>query len=218
MARADLQRLGTMSRAEKMMSGVFALVLVLWLTQARHHIDYAAVALLGVAVLLMSKVLVWDDLLAERKAWDVFLWYGGLLQLAKLLSEGGVTKWFAGYSAGFIAGWHWWAALVLLSLVYFYAHYGFASITAHATAMYVPFLAVCLAAGAPPVLTVLLLAYLSNLSASLTHYGTTSGPIYFGAGYVAQGEWWKIGLLVSVLNLLIWGSVGPLWWKLLGWW
>ena len=34
-------------------------------------------------------------------------------------------------------------------LIYFYAHYGFASITAHILAMYPAFLAVLLAKGAP---------------------------------------------------------------------
>ena len=86
-ARTDLARLGAMTREEKLMSGVFAFVLILWLTQSLHHIDYSAVALLGVAVLLMTNVLSWEDMLAERNAWDVFVWYGGLLQLAKMISE-----------------------------------------------------------------------------------------------------------------------------------
>ena len=103
-------------------------------------------------------------------------------------------------------------------LVYFYAHYAFASITAHATAMYLPFLAVILAAGAPPFAAALLLAYCSNLMAGLTHYGTTPGPIYFGAGYVRQQTWWWLGFVASVPNIVIWATVGFLWWKLLGWW
>jgi divalent anion:Na+ symporter, DASS family len=106
----------------------------------------------------------------------------------------------------------------VLALIYFYAHYGFVSITAHASAMFVPFVGVCIVAGAPSLLPVLVLAYISNLSASLTHYGTTPAPIYFGAGYVTQAEWWKVELLVATMNLIIFGIIGPLWWKLLGWW
>ena len=106
----------------------------------------------------------------------------------------------------------------MLLLVYFYAHYGFASITAHATAMYIPFLVVMIAAGAPPMLAVLSLAYFSNLDASLTHYGTTPAPIYFGARYVTQREWWKYGFIVSLATIAIWSIVGVGWWKLLGWW
>ena len=64
----------------------------------------------------------------------------------------------------------------------------------------------------------LALAYASNLDASLTHYGTTTAPIYFGAQYVSQREWWRLGLLTSGVTILVWGTLGPLWWKLLGWW
>ena len=138
--------------------------------------------------------------------------------MAEALGETGITKRFAEASAGLTVGWKWWAALATLLLIYFYAHYAFASITAHATAMYTPFLVVSLAAGAPPYLAVLSLAYFSNLDASLTHYGTTPAPIWFGAGYVKQRTWWWLGLLVSVPNILIWTMVGFLWWKLLGWW
>lgn len=217
-AQRELDARGPLSKPERAMAIVFGLVLLLWLTKAFHPIDYVAVALLGVAALLLTGVLNWDDLLSERSAWDVFFWYGGLVQLAKLLGDSGVTKWFAGYSASMMGDAVWWVALIALALIYFYAHYGFASITAHATAMYMPFVAVCIAAGAPPLFTVLILAYLSNLSASLTHYGTTPAPIYFGAGYTTQREWWRVGLLVSILNLIVWGILGPTWWRILGWW
>ena len=103
-------------------------------------------------------------------------------------------------------------------LVYFYAHYGFASITAHVTAMFTPFLVVMIAAGAPPALAALSLAAFSNLNASLTHYGTTHAPIYFGAGYVTQREWWRYGFIASVTTIVIWSTLGAGWWKLLGWW
>jgi DASS family divalent anion:Na+ symporter len=136
----------------------------------------------------------------------------------KTFGDTGLMKRFAETAAGYTVGWSWWAALAVLLLIYFYAHYGFASITAHATAMYVPFLVVILAAGAPPVLAALLLAYTSNLMAGLTHYGTTPGPIYFGAGYVRQQTWWRLGLIASAPNILIWAAIGFAWWKLLGWW
>jgi len=217
-AREELQRMGPMSRPEKRMLLTFALVAVLWMTTALHDIHYATVALLGICVLLLSGVIDWEDVKSERGAWDVFIWYGGLVQLAGALAETGLAERFAGAVAGLTGGWPWWGALLVLLLIYFYAHYGFASITAHATAMYVPFLAVMLAAGVPPGIAALSLAYGSNLMAGLTHYGTTPGPIYFGAGYVSQATWWRIGLAGSVANLAIWMTVGAAWWKLIGLW
>jgi DASS family divalent anion:Na+ symporter len=217
-AREELEKMGAMKWQEKMMLLVFALVASLWTTTKLHGIDYSAVSMLGICVLLLSGVIDWEDVLAERSAWDVFIWYGGMLRLAEALSETGITKRFAEAASNFTSGWKWWAALSLLALIYFYAHYAFASISAHALAMYLPFLLVIIAAGAPAGPAALMLAYLSNLSASLTHYGTTSGAIYFGAGYVSQQTWWKLGLITSIPNILIWTTVGIVWWKIIGYW
>jgi len=217
-AAEELKQLGRMKSGEKLMLVVFALVAGLWMTSALHGINYAAVALLGISVLLVSGVLTWQDVISERGAWDVFIWYGGLVRMAEALGETGITKRFAETAASFTVGWKWWAALAILLLVYFYAHYGFASITAHATAMYTPFLVVILAAGAPPSLAVLSLAYFSNLDASLTHFGTTSAPIYFGGGYVSQRKWWWLGFIASAVNIPIWAGFGFLWWRILKLW
>ncbi|HEX5703520.1 MAG TPA: DASS family sodium-coupled anion symporter [Pyrinomonadaceae bacterium] len=217
-ARTELQKMGRVSRHEILMLLVFGLVATLWMTTAFHGINYAVVAMLGIGVLLLTGVLTWQDVTTESGAWDVFIWYGGLVRMAEALGETGITKRFAEVAAGMTVGWYWAAALAGLLLVYFYAHYGFASITAHVSAMYIPFLVVIIAAGAPVALTVLLLAYASNLNASLTHYGTTPAPIWFGAGYVKQRTWWWLGFVASVANLLIWTVLGSLWWKALRWW
>jgi divalent anion:Na+ symporter, DASS family len=217
-ARAELDRLGRMSRDERIMLLVFALTAGMWMATGWHHINYAVVALGSICLLLLTGVLSWDDLISERSAWDVYIWYGGLVQMAAALGDTGITRRFAETAAAFTGGWAWSAALAVLLVVYFYAHYGFASITAHATAMYTPFLVVTIAAGAPPALSVLSLAYFANLSASLTHFGTTPGPIYFGARYVTQREWWKYGFLMSLATITIWSTIGFAWWKLLGWW
>jgi DASS family divalent anion:Na+ symporter len=218
LAAQELKRMGPTSSSERIMLLVFALVAGLWMTSALHHIHYAAVALLGICTLLLSGVLTWRDVITEKGAWSVFIWYGGLVKMGEALGGTGITKQLAESAASFTIGWKWWVALAALLLVYFYAHYGFASITAHATAMYTPFLIVILAAGAPPYLAVLSLAYFSNLDASLTHFGTTPGPIYFGAGYLKQSTWWRLGLIISITTILIWVVVGFTWWKLLRLW
>ncbi|GBC77056.1 Putative malate transporter YflS [bacterium HR08] len=217
-AEVELKRLGPMSRQEKVMLLVFLVVAALWMTMSWHGIHYAVIALLGIALLLLGGVLSWEDIISERGAWDVFLWYGGLVRMGGALGETDLTRRFAEVAAAVTAGWSWWGALLVLALIYFYAHYGFASITAHVTAMYIPFLVVVLAAGAPAPLAVHALAYLSNVMAGLTHYGTTPAPIYFGAGYVAQTVWWRLGVIASWVNLAIWLGIGAVWWKALGWW
>ena len=217
-ARNELREMGPLKRAEKILLAVFILVVVLWITTPKHEIDATVIALTGIALLLVTDVLNWRDITDETHAWEVFIWYGGLVMMATALGETNLTKLFAESIAGTMQGWTWPAALAVLALVYFYAHYGFASITAHVTAMFIPFLAVTVAIGAPAGLTVLILTYFANLSAGLTHYGTTPAPVYFGTGYVTQKRWWTVGLIASVLNILIWSIVGMGWWKVLGWW
>jgi divalent anion:Na+ symporter, DASS family len=42
--------------------------------------------------------------------------------------------------------------------------------------------------------------------------------VLFGAGYVSQTRWWKIGFVVSLMHLVIWLGVGFGWWKVIGLW
>jgi DASS family divalent anion:Na+ symporter len=214
----ELKKLGPLARDEKVLLVVFIIVVILWITAKLHGIDATVIALFGIAILLVTRVLAWSDVTDETHAWEVFIWYGGLVMMATALGETNLPKLFAEGIAGFTTGWRWPAALMVLALVYFYAHYAFASITAHVTAMFIPFLAVTVAVGAPAGLTVLILTYFSNLSAGLTHYGTTPAPVYFGTGYVTQRNWWTIGLIASVMNIIIWTIVGMAWWKAIGWW
>lgn len=218
LASEELKAMGRPKWSEWLMLVVFLEVSILWMTSKLHGIDYAAVALLGISVLLITGVLDWEDLISEKAAWGVFIWYGGLLRMAEALGQTGITKRFAEASASLTTGWKWWLALASLLLIYFYAHYVFASITAHVTAMFVPFLIVILAAGTPTYLAVLSLAYFSNLAAALTHYGTTPAPIYFGAGYTTQRTWWTVGLITSLITITVWTVVGFTWWKLLRLW
>ena len=217
-AREELIKLGPLTREQKILLAVFVVVVLLWITSPFHGIDATVIALFGIAFLLITQVLDWSDVINESHAWEVFIWYGGLVMMASELGKTNLPSLFAEGVAGHMNGWSWPAALLVLALVYFYSHYGFASITAHVAAMFVPFLVVTVSIGAPAGLTVLVLTYFSNLSAGLTHYGTTPAPIYFGTGYVKQGQWWTIGLIASILNILIWSTVGLGWWKILGWW
>ena len=218
-ARGELKKMGRVTRDEWTLIGTLIGVIVLWTTQEHlHSIDPAIIALAGIGFLLLTKVITWTELMSERNAWSTFIWYGGLVNMAGALAESGLPKFFARSVAQYTTGMTWVAALVILLLIYFYVHYAFASVTAHALAMYVPFLLVTIAAGAPAGLAVLFLSFFATLSASLTHFGTTPGPIYFGTGYAKQGTWWKIGFATSIINIAIWSTIGLAWWKLLGWW
>lgn len=217
-AREALAALGPMGQAERRLIVIMVLVMAGWITSPWHGVHNTFVALAGVSALLLVGVLTWDDLLSEKRAWDALIWFAPLLMMADALNEAGVIAVLSGTIFARLHGIPWQAALLLLLASYLYLHYGFASMTAHVTALYPGFIGAALVAGAPPLLSALSLGYLSSLDASLTHYGTGSAPIYFGAGYVPQSTWWRIGFCVSLLQLVIWLGVGMLWWKAIGWW
>jgi DASS family divalent anion:Na+ symporter len=216
--RREIARLGPLGRSESLALAVFASVGLLWLTSGWHRLDVTLVSLLGLAVLLLTKTLPWDTITGERPAWDVFIWYGGLLKMGELLNATGMTKVFAESVGGTFVGLPWMLVLMLTLVIYFYAHYFFASITAHLLAMFPPFLILMTSVGVPPLLAVYSLLCLANLTAGLTHYGTTTGPILYSQNYVTFREWWRVGFIVSMANLAIWLTIGFGWWKWLGYW
>jgi DASS family divalent anion:Na+ symporter len=218
MAKARLQEMGTLKRDEAIMLGTFALLLFLWIFGKALGVPSAVAALVGLTILLLTRVLTWEDLLKERGAWDTFIWLSTLVMMATYLSKLGLVGWFSSAVGGLFGGMGWLPAFLVLSLIYFYSHYFFAGNTAHISSMYAAFLGVALVVGAPPLLAALVLAFFSNLFSSMTHYGTGPAPVLFGAGYVRLAEWWKLGAIVSVVNVAIWLVIGGLWWKALGLW
>lgn len=218
LAEERLRAMGPLGRNERVMLAVFSTVLVLWLSAQWHGASPTAIAYLGLALLLVTRVLDWQDVLAEKGAWDALIWFGGLVMLAGQLDKAGLPKAFAGTAADLVGAWPWWWALAALLVVYLYSHYAFASLVAHVTAMFPAFFAVAVGLGAPPLLTALSFGFFSSLNAAITHYGTGPAPIVFGAGYLTQGEWWRIGFLISLVHLAIWLPIGFLWWRVIGLW
>tara|TARA_Y100000588_G_scaffold81321_1_gene85488 strand:- start:7258 stop:8715 length:1458 start_codon:yes stop_codon:yes gene_type:complete len=217
-ARDELAEMGLWSRNEKIVLGVFVLMLGLWMSKPLHGLHTTTVALMGVGVLIMTGAEKWKDMIGNKAAWDALIWLGGLISMATALKELGFVGWFANVMHTQVTGMDWLTALLILGLVYFYSMYGFSMLTGHIKAMVAVFFLVAVGAGAPPLLSIAILAYFSNLCGCLTNYSTGPVVIYFGLGYVEAARWFRIGFLVSLLHLAIWLGVGLPWWKFLGWW
>ena len=217
-AQTDLSEMGPWGRNEKIVLGVFLLMIGLWISKPLHGLHTTTVALMGVGILIVTRTEKWKDIMGNAAAWDALIWLGGLISMADALRDLGFISWFADAMKTQVADLGAITALLVLVLVYFYSMYGFSMLTGHIKAMVAAFFLVATGAGAPPMLTVALLAYFSNLCGCLTNYSTGPVVIYFGLGYVETARWFRIGFLVSLLHLTIWLGVGLPWWKLLGWW
>lgn len=217
-AATELKKLGPMTRAEKVLITVFVLLAVVWATSQWNKVSTVAAGLAALCVLMLADALSWDDIIGERPAWNTLIWFGGMLSLATALNKSGVVVWFTEMMRHQFSGSGPITALVIIIIVYVYAHYGFAGMTAQVIALYSAFLSIAVAAGSPPLLAALLLCFFSNLNASLTYYGDGASPIYYQSGYIKEKVWWQVGFLLSVLHLVIWLAVGLPWWKFLKIW
>lgn len=218
MAADKLKEMGPIKKQEWYMVGVFLLILSLWIFGASLNISATTTAFIGLGALLLTQVLSWSDIKKEEGAWDTLVWFSVLVMMATFLNDLGMIPWFSNTMKGAVSGMPWMWALVILSVVYFYSHYFFASNTAHVSAMFAAFLSVLVAAGAPPLVSALVLGFFSNLFGCMTHYGCGPAPVFFGSGYVTQNKWWSLGFLISIIHIVLWFGIGGLWWKALGLW
>lgn len=218
-ALKHLEEMGPMTLQEWLTLSTFVGLIVLWMVgEQLFGLDSTAVALIGVCALLLTGVLTWSDIKQEQEAWDALVWFSTLVMIATYLSQLGLIKWISGNIQILMGDMSWWMAWPLLTVLYFYSHYLFASNTAHVTSMYAAFLSVGIALHVPPYLIALSLAFCSSLFACLTHYGTGCAPILFGSEYVNLKTWWRMGAIVSVIFLIIWVGLGSVWWKILNLW
>lgn len=216
-AKQALMEIGNLTFQEIVMLITSSIMIVLWIAGPMINIDATTTALMGFLVLLTAGVITWNDAINEKSAWETLIWFSTLLMLSDNLTKFGVTSWIEssiklslGDHSGILA-------ILLIVGFFFYIHYFFASLTAHITVMYATFALILTHLKVPPFIAAIGLGVLSNLSGSLTHYGISSAPIYFGSGYFSTKEWWKIGFVVSSCGLLIWLVIGTSWWCLLGW-
>ncbi|HAS62166.1 MAG TPA: anion permease, partial [Vibrio sp.] len=149
-ARQKLKEMGGMSRDEIMVGITFVGMISLWVLGPTLGIHSTVTALLGLVFLLFTRTITWDAVLSEKEAWHTITWFAVLVMMAAQLNKLGFISWFSGSISESLSGMGWVTTIVILLLIYYYSHYLMASAMAHISAMYSAFLAIAIAAGAPP--------------------------------------------------------------------
>ncbi|AIF50387.1 DASS family sodium-coupled anion symporter [Pelosinus sp. UFO1] len=219
-AQEGYKKIGSMSRQEKTLAVLFLCAIIGWATGTITKIDSTAVALALLSLSLLTGVISWEKVLASKSAWSTFIWYGGIISLANGLNKAGFFVWLGKLFSEHLdfTGVHSVAILGGLIFITIIVRYLFAS----TIAFVVTFIPVIYTLGAVthvPALPLLLMTAASAQIASLmTHYGNAVGTVLYGAGYVPQGTWWKIGHVVMVVSMTVYFIIGLSWWKFLGLW
>jgi len=217
-ADKKLQALGKMGRSEKIMAGTFVLAIILWLVGAKIGIDATEVSFIAVVILLLTGVLTTKDMLNEHFAWNILVWLSIIMLMSQKLMKLGFFPWFSKTLGLLLHGMNPIIVLVILFLSYFYLHYMFPSVATQISALYAGFLSVAVGAGAPPVLSALMLAFCGSIYLSTTPYSAGPAALLSSTGYVSNADWWKLSALIGVVLNVIWLGGGLLWTKVIGLW
>jgi L-tartrate/succinate antiporter len=210
-ARAERERLGSIKRSELVMALLVTVALALWILGA-HWVNATTAALLVFCLMMLTGIIDWDDVLGARPAWNALVWFATLVTLAEGLNRVGFLRWFAAGTVGALGPLPLVAKIVAIVLAFFVAHYMFASLTAHTTALLPVFLAVVASSPELPVRALsLLLCYSLGLMGVLNPYATGSAPIYYASGYVTRREFWRLGAMFGALYLAILLGLGLPW-------
>lgn len=217
-ARAELRRLGPLSRREWEMTAATAGTVVLWVLGDAVGVAPLTAALGGLSALLLMGTLTWAECLDTPAAWDTLVWFAALIGLSGSLVSTGVVAWFGATVSAALApvGLGPLQLLGAVNAAYFAVHYLFAGQTSHAGALYGGMLGLLLAGGVAPAPAALSLAFTTNLFGSLTHYASGQAAAYAGAGYLPAARVARTGAATAVLSLAVWATVGVAWWRYLG--
>jgi L-tartrate/succinate antiporter len=200
-AAAELTKLGPITGKERLMAGLVMMALGLWIFGGAV-IDATMVALVAISLMLILRVVSWNDIVGNTPAWNVLAWFATLVVLANGLSTVGVVDWFARGAAARLAGHSPMFVMTMLVVLFFVLHYMIASLSAHTTAL----LPVMVAAGAaipgmPVRVFAMLLVFTLGIMGVLTPYACGPAPVYFGSGYVPRKDFWRLGLVFGLIFL-----------------
>ncbi len=213
-ARKALREMGGLNRDEKWVTVIFVGMVGLWALAGTLKLDPAAVAFLGLGLLLATDVLTLKDIAQEGDVLATFIWFAVLYSLSSQLNELGFMGFVGERIAGGLAGIPWPAVYVVLLVLYVLMHYLFVSQTAHVLALLGVFLDVGAKVGVPVAPLAFGLLFASNYFSAIAPQGSSANLVFVGSGYLAQGELYKLGGLVTAFNLVIYLAVGTPWFML----
>jgi DASS family divalent anion:Na+ symporter len=210
-ARERLTAMGPMSVQEWVTAATFVGLVTFWSLGKKLGIDPAAVAFAGLFVLMVSGVFTVSDLKKEGGTLEVLIWFSILYTLSTYLNELGFMTYLGGMVSDLVAGAPWPLTYVVLLVSYVALHYFFVSQTAQMLALYPVYLAVGIGAGVPAPLIAFMLLFATNFFSCITPQGSSANVIFVGSGYLTTGEVYRYGGLVTLANLILYGTVGTGW-------
>ena len=218
-AEESLHKMGSVSRNEIWLVVTLVVLLCLWVFGGVLGVNSTTAAFVGLSMLLITKVLTWDDVISEKPALDLLVWFGFLLSMATKLKTLGFSDYIGEKLSLFVdaysIGVNDYIILLVVMLAYLATSYFFASSTAKIMALApVIILSMMNSTNIEPIIICMLLVAVSNYGGNLCCYSHARNPLMMQYGYHTVGEWMRIGAVISVSATLIFFAVAIPYWTL----
>ena len=210
-ARAALRSMGPLSRDEWIVAVSFALMVTGWVMATTFNLSLTAIAFAGLAALLATAVLTADDIAQQGSTLATYLWLAVLFALSNQLNELGFMSYVGDRLTSLLGGIPWPIAYVSVLVLYVLMHYLFVSQSSQVLALFGVFLDVGIRTGVPAPLMGFALLFASSYFSVITPQGGSQNVIFVGAGYLSQGELYRLGALTTAFCVLIFLVVGTPW-------
>jgi L-tartrate/succinate antiporter len=198
-AGKELEKMGPLSQREITLGVLVLIALVLWIFGGKL-MEATTAAIVVISLMLLLKVVTWDDITANKSAWNTLAWFATLVALAGGLTQVGFVKWFAEVVGAQLSGVSPTMAVLALLLINFFGHYLFASGTAHVTAMIPVLLAVASTIPGVNMHTLALGMCLQlGIMGIITPFATGPSPVYYGSGYLPAADYWRLGAIFGLI-------------------
>ncbi|ABR73563.1 anion permease [Actinobacillus succinogenes] len=216
-ARKGLEEMGPMKTKEKILAVLFISAILGWVFSGVLHIAEFTVAISAMALIILTSVLTWEDMLKNRGGWTTLTWYGGLLGIAATLKQANFFEWLSVTMSTLIPASENSPLMitVFILILSVAVRYLFASGAAYVASMVPVFSAVGIAAGADPLFLALGLLFSNSYGSMVTHYGSAPAAVIYGLGYHDLKSFWITGGVCAVITLLIHVTIGFGWWSIL---
>lgn len=207
-ASKQLAEMGPLSRNEWILGTLVLVAITLWILGAELF-DAAIVAFMVVSLMLVLRVLTWNDLARNHAAWTTIALLATLVAMADGLGRTGFVKWFADFVASHIGGFPPMLVIVALVTIYFFSHYFFSSLTAHTTAMMPIMLGVGIGIpGLDHEKLAVGLALTTGIMGVISPYATGAALPYYNSGYIKSSEFWRNGTVYGIIFLAALLAIG----------
>ena len=208
------EELGPMTSLEKKTLAIIGFSFVLWLTKGLHGIDYSVTGMLGVAALVLFKVLRWRDI-NDNLEWGTALFiFGGGISLGLAMGYSGAADYFANLFFPLIQGKGW--LVLFIGVGVFGALVTNAMANVAAAALILPIvIPMAQLEGVNPVILALCLGMATSF-AMLLVIGCPPNAISYSYRYFKSSDLTKVGLVATPILLTVLVVVAAVWWKILG--